>query len=161
MSAAPGHSGDAAAPSARRRRTAFVVGLVAVALLPVLGRWARGPGARCAWDGVRIDARYRARLVVAGTGQDYCCVSCLVRRLAASGAGAAGAEVTDETTGRLVDARDAWFVRSAVVTVPATGNRVHAFASEEDARRHAAAFHGTVLPGPGVPSADHLDEGPP
>ena len=146
---------------AARSRLAFLAGLLVVAALPVLGRWLRTAGERCAWDGIRIDARTRARLTTPEGAEAFCCVSCLVRRLARAPVPSATARVTDETSGTEVDAVGAWFVRSAVVTVPANGNRVHAFATEEDARRHAAAFHGTVLPGPGLPSAVHLDEGPP
>jgi hypothetical protein len=143
------------------RRTAFVTGLLVVAALPVLGRWLRSSGERCAWDGVRIDVRHRARLTSTAGDEEFCCVSCLVRRAAHSPLRSAVARVTDEGTGNLVDAASAWFVRSAVVSVPASGNRVHAFAREADARLHAASFHGTVLPGPGLPSVLQLDEGPP
>jgi hypothetical protein len=144
-----------------RSRLAFVAGLLVVAALPVLGRWLRSSGERCAWDGVRIDARTRARLTTPSGEESFCCVSCLVRRLARSPVPGAATRVTDETSAAEVDASDAWFVRSAVVTVPANGSRVHAFAAEADARRHASAFRGTVLPHPGLPSPVHLDEGPP
>ena len=53
--------------------------------------------------------------------------------------------VVDEASGREIDADDAWFVRSLVVAVPATADRVHVFASEAAARRHAEEFQGTLL----------------
>jgi hypothetical protein len=143
------------------RRLASALALLLVAALPALGRWSRSSGERCAWDGVRIDARHRARLVAAARTEEFCGVACLVRRLARAAPAAATAFVTDETRLQVIEAERAWFVRSAVVTVPANGSRLHAFATEEDARHHAAAFHGTVLPGPGLPSLLDLDEGPP
>jgi hypothetical protein len=148
--------------SSTRLRVAFVAGVLVVGALPVLGAWLRSSGDRCAWDGVRIDDRYRTRLETAeGRNEELCCVSCLVRRLAQGTTSTrARAFVTDESNGNLVAADSAWFVRSAVVTDPVTGNRVHAFATEHAARRHASSFHGTVL-GQGLPNQDDLDAGPP
>ena len=54
---------------------------------------------------------------------------------------------SDEVSGEPVDARSAHYVRSDVVTTPATGNRVHVFRRRVDAERHAALFAGTVLTG--------------
>jgi hypothetical protein len=53
--------------------------------------------------------------------------------------------VTDEVSGEEIDAPDAYFVRSQVVTTPATGNRIHVFHKLEDAQRHAQTYRGTVL----------------
>jgi len=53
--------------------------------------------------------------------------------------------VTDEASGKLIDAGDAHYVRSSVVTNPATGNRVHAFRNRADAEKHADIHGGTVL----------------
>jgi hypothetical protein len=55
--------------------------------------------------------------------------------------------VTDETSGALISASEAWFVRSSVITNRVTRNRVHCFQSRADAERHAAAFAGEILSG--------------
>ncbi len=130
----------------RRRRAVFALGLAAVALLPVAGRLLRGrDDARCTWDGVAVDARFEARLVRAdGEGERFCCLCCLARRLATLDAPARRVVVADEVSAAEVDADAAWYVDSAVVTNRSTGCRVHAFADEAAAARHAAAFHGTA-----------------
>ena len=103
---------------------------------------------------MRVDPRYRARCVEAdGREAAYCCVPCLRSGLARLAAPPRRVLVTDETSGAEVDAGAAWFVDSVIVTSAATGNTTHAFASEAEARRHAAAFRGTVLAGPGLPGA--------
>jgi hypothetical protein len=74
-------------------------------------------------------------------------LSCGVAWIAATGDSPDRVLVTDETSGRTVDAARAWFVRSSVVSQPATKDRVHAFASETDAVRHAEAYRGVLLTG--------------
>jgi len=134
-----------------RRRAAFVVGLAIVAALPLAARLLRAGGpARCAWDGVAIEPRFSARLLDAdpdAAAESFCCLCCLVRRLrtlATLPTPPARVVVTDEASASEVDGNSAWYVESAVPTNRSTECRVHAFADEAAAARHAAAFHGTV-----------------
>ena len=127
----------------------FALGLTAAAAVPVAGSALRPRGTRCALDGVRVSESTRAAVRHAdGREEVFCGSACLARRL--RDAPGATATVTDEATGRAVDAASAWFVESAVPSVPSNGSRLHAFAREADARRHAGAHHGTVLAGPGL-----------
>lgn len=136
----------------RRGPFLFALGLVVAAAVPPVGAALRASGApRCALDGVRVtpETRARARLDD-GRVEDFCGPACLAKRLRDPALAGARATVTDETSGAEIAAGSAWFVESAVTSVPANGSRLHAFAREEDARRHAAAHHGTVLGGPGL-----------
>ena len=81
----------------------------------------------------------------------FCCPHCAAIWLGRRPAAAAAVTVTDEVSGEPVDAAAAWFVRSSVVTVPTTGNRIHAFRDRADAERHAERFLGTVLPASETP----------
>jgi hypothetical protein len=125
-----------------------LAGLAVVFGLPLLGKWARGPrAATCALDGVAIDPVYRVRVVDdQGTDRQFCCIQCAALWLSRQPAKPRAVWVTDETTGREIDAASAWFVRSLVVTEAHTRNRVHAFGSAADAGRHARAAYGAVLP---------------
>ncbi len=140
------------------RRSEWVIGLaglLVLAALPVIGNRVRRPaGDRCALDGVRIDPLYRAR-VRDHEGRDhaFCCVRCAELWLSRQRPGPQAVYVTDEASGREVEATSAHFVRSTVVTVPTTGNRVHAFADRADAERHAETARGRVLVGPERPFA--------
>ena len=130
------------------KRLLFPGALALAAALPLLGQALGGrTAAGCAADGVALAGSPVVKLVGEdGAEVSFCCVGCAKgwpsspspRRIL----------VTDELTGRMFDARDAWFVRSMVVAQPATEDRVHAFASEEEARRHLRAYRGVFLTGP-------------
>jgi hypothetical protein len=139
-------------------RSQWRIGLVclaALALLPMIGHWARRDRAgRCALDGVKIEPLYAVRVRDAeGADRDFCCPICAELWLGRQAAPPRIIYVTDETTGDRLDARRAFFVRSSVVTVPTTGSRVHAFAAEADAVRHADAARGHLLEGEERPFA--------
>src|SRR5437764_194865 len=129
-----------------------LAGLLALAALPLLGHWARhAPAGRCSLDGVPITPVYRVRVRDhRGGDHGFCCIRCAELWLARSPP-AHAVWVTDEASGHELDARAAFFVRSSVVTTPTTGNRVHAFARQEDAERHADVAHGRLLDGPERP----------
>ena len=123
-------------------------GLLVVVGLPLVGKWVRRtPQERCTLDGARIDPLYRVR-VVDNQDQDhpFCCIRCATLWLSRQKVKPRSVRVTDEATGREIDAAAAWFVRSSVVTMAHTENRIHAFARHADAARHAAAALGSVLP---------------
>jgi hypothetical protein len=80
-----------------------------------------------------------------GRQRVFCSVRCAQLWLARGQPPPRAVFVTDEASGREVEAHRAFFVRSAVVTPPTTRNRTHAFAERADAARHAAAFRGAVL----------------
>ncbi len=110
------------------------------------------PGPGCASDGVLLEGAPQVRIVDAhGADHTFCSISCAVRWLRVCGEPAASVQVTDESSGDMIDAAAAFFVRSTVVAQPATGDRVHAFRSEADARRHAEVHGGRLLTGKGRP----------
>lgn len=132
------------------RGVAFVCLLAA---LPFLGHWARrGAPVACAHDGAAIDPLYRVRVIDAGgTTLDFCGIACAENWLrSASKASPASSRprailVVDELTGAELDADDAYFVRSLVVTNATTGNRIHAFKSKTAAEHHARSLSGRLL----------------
>src|SRR5262245_48229715 len=131
-----------------RWRAVLIVGtLVLVVGLPLAGWWARrDAGPKCAFDGLPIEPHYRVVIIDArGKQSDFCCVRCAERWLEQRTP--AEVLVADESTGELIDARSAWFVRSNVMTNPVTRNRVHAFRDRTTAKKHADAFAGDLLKG--------------
>jgi hypothetical protein len=123
-----------------------VFGLLVIGL-PLAGHWARHTaGNRCAFDGARIDRLYRVRVVDdQGHDHEFCCIHCAALWLSHQERKPHAVFVTDEATGQEIDAASAWFVRSAVVTVAHTANRIHAFRKQADAARHADTAQGWVL----------------
>jgi hypothetical protein len=127
----------------------FVAGVAAAGSAPAIARAIRGDARdRCALDGAAIDPLARVRVLdERSTPHGFCCVHCAERWIEKSGGKVGEILVTDETSGSEVTARAAWFVWSRAAGVTGSASRVHVFANEQDARRHAAAFAGTVLTG--------------
>lgn len=139
----------------------FRTGAIAVVLLLLLSAAAVGlrheSATGCALDGVAIDPLYRVQVVDAKhQTQQFCCLRCAELWLKRQAARPKAIHVTDETTGELLNASEAHYVRSLVVTSPATGNRIHAFGTRESAVQHANMFRGTLLVGNEQPFAGPL-----
>lgn len=133
------------------RRFWFASLLVAVSavLLPLVGTWSRRQKlAQCAIDGVAVVPIYGVEVVAAnGERRRFCCVRCAEYWLANEPSRPSAIDVTDEVTGQALDASQAYYVRSSVMTNTVTGNRIHVFAEQHDAQGHAAQFRGRLLEG--------------
>jgi hypothetical protein len=132
------------------RRTFWVsilVGLAVVVSLAVAAQWARHDSQEgCALDGSKIDPVYRIEILDdRGESHAFCCPTCARLWLRRQSAPPRAITVTDEASGERIDAGAAYYVRSAVVTRPTTGNRIHVFRNRADAEKHAEAFAGVVL----------------
>lgn len=123
--------------------------------LPLAGKWLQPhTGERCALDGVAIEPVYRVRVVdAAGTERPFCCIKCATVWLTQQPTRPRAVFVTDEITGTEIPASEAYFVRSLVVTTPATGNSIHAFKEKADAQRHADSAGVSILTGSERPFA--------
>ena len=126
--------------------SAISVAVLAVSL-PCLGTWARRQQLpQCALDGVAIVPIYAVEIIAAAQPKRaFCCTRCAEYWLGKERPASAVINVIDEVSGQQLDAGDAFFVRSSVVTNAVTGNRIHAFADREDAEMHAAQFRGRLL----------------
>jgi hypothetical protein len=101
-----------------------------------------------------LEPLYRVRIVDnAGQSHEFCCIRCAEIWLQHQAGGSAAVFVTDEASGDEIEAGSATFLRSRVVTMPATGNRTHAYRNRADAEKHAARWQGTILTPPERPFA--------
>jgi hypothetical protein len=101
----------------------------------------------CALDGMPIDPLLQVRVVDAEEETHaFCCIRCAQLWLEHQGRPPVAIYVADEETGDEVEAGQAFFVRSRVITMAATENRIHAFAHRSDAEKHAQLYGGSVLP---------------
>ncbi len=133
--------------TARRQILGTVV--VISVMLAAAGTYARRhPAGRCDLDGARIDPAYQVRILDdEGQRRIFCCIRCAELWLEARRRRPQAVFVTDERSGHETAAAAAFFVRSAIVTTPTTGNRMHAFQDRADAETHAATAGGRVLTG--------------
>ena len=124
----------------------LVACLTLAAALPLCGHWLRGPrGPACALDGLAIDPTYRVLVTDQRGEHAFCSPRCAQLWIGKQTQPPIAVHVTDEVSGDLLDAASAWYVRSPVVTVPATGNRLHVFRARADAVRHVRQYGGTML----------------
>ena len=129
------------------RRIALPVALVGVAVLPLLADWIRVDKGRCELDGVQVQAGYRVRVIdAAGAEHRFCGVRCAELWLARSGTEARRIRVTDCASGREIDAREAWYLRTYAGWRDGAPDLIRVFASPKDAQRHAEAHGGEILP---------------
>jgi hypothetical protein len=121
--------------------------LVVVMGLALVGSWARhGLAGTCALDGAEIEPLYQVRVVdEEGLSHVFCCIRCAELWQQARHTPPKTIFVTDEASGKEVDAAEAFFVRSSVLTRATTQNRIHAFKHRADAERHATTALGMVL----------------
>ena len=127
-------------------RRVWLLGGLLIFGLPLAARLSRrGEQGRCALDGAAIEPRFRVRLVNArGVNRTFCSLTCLANWLSHE-TDIVDLYLTDEQSGREIDAESAWLVRSSVITHPASGNKIHCFARREDALRHAGIARGQLL----------------
>ena len=127
-------------------------------LLMSVDLWARRQaGDGCALDGMAIQAPYRVDVTDArGQTHSFCCLRCAEIWMGQQAKPVLAIRVTDETSGEMIDAGEAHYVHSQVVTTPTTGNRIHAFRHLADAERHARRELGGVLSGSERPFASLL-----
>lgn len=134
-----------------RKQFRWALALTAVAAVgfPSLGKWYRRQRQpRCALDGAPIEPIYAVEMIDAQKSRRrFCCIRCGEYWLARQSGSDQEVRVTDEVTGGDIEASDAFFARSTIVTNQATGNRIHAFRTRHDAEAHASANRGRLLVG--------------
>jgi hypothetical protein len=142
------------------KKQAWILALLGIAALPLVADRVRARSERCALDGVAVAVPFRARIVAADrTTRSFCGVRCAHLWLARSGLAARTILVTDCVSGREIDARDAWFVRSASVWGGGAPDFIRVFAERSAAERHAQAYRGKILSDADRPFGVYLKEG--
>lgn len=109
----------------------------------------KSSGDRCALDATRIEPIYQVDIApTVGKTLKLCCIECAKKWLAANKGKVSAVTVTDEVTGKRIDASVAYFVKSSIVTNPSTGNNIHVFADKAEAERHIKNFNGSIISNP-------------
>lgn len=145
----------------RKRLIIIIIGLVAVAAIALLGgvlgkkkaRVGTGEGEetalRCSYDGTKLNPVYQVDAFLDdGSTRSFCSIYCATRWFEDNKDKVIYFTVVDEVTGQNFDSTLGYFVESDVITVPEVKNRVHAFASKEDALKHARQFNGKLIENP-------------
>ena len=133
------------------RRSVFINALIIATSLSVLVVVLQHgtSSTRCSLDGSRIDPLYEVFII--GENETYYSLSCVLSAqiwLMGNSEGTSSIWVTDEVSGERIRAELAYYVESDVITTPHTGNRIHVFAKEEAAERHARQYKGKFVRNP-------------
>jgi NitT/TauT family transport system substrate-binding protein len=144
----------------RNRLIIIFVGLLVVAAIALLGgvlgkkrpkvlTGKEETAVRCAWDGTRLKPIYQVDAFLDhGSTATFCSIYCATRWFEKNKDKVIYLTVVDEVTGQKFDSTLGYYVESDVITVPEVKNRVHAFASKEDALKHARQFNGKIIGNP-------------
>jgi hypothetical protein len=104
---------------------------------------------RCDYDGVKIEPLYAVYFTLQdSTEKKFCSIACASMSFPALKKQMREVRVVDEPSGNKIDASQALFVESEVVTVPHVKNRIHVFAKKEDALKHIQKFKGNWVENP-------------
>ena len=104
---------------------------------------------RCDYDGVKIEPIYAVYFTFQdGTEKKFCSIACASLSFPELKSRIKEVVVVDERSGTKINASQALFVESEVVTVPHVKNRIHVFANKEDALKHIQTFKGNWVENP-------------
>ena len=145
----------------RKRLIMIFIALVVVALVALFGgilgqKTTRGGKEerqekvqRCSYDGTKLRPIYQVDAFLDnGSSGSFCSIYCATRWFKENKDKVIYFTVVDEITGQRFDSTLGFFVESDVVTIPEVKNRIHAFASKEDALTHAKQFNGKLVENP-------------
>lgn len=130
----------------------FLLGIVGVTLWGSMGRQGKESPPqtkRCYFDGTIIRDLYRVEIIPDDQKKlTFCSIYCAVQWLALNKDRAGQIRVVDETSGRLIDSSQAFYVVSKVISVPEVKNTIHVFAQKEAALAHTKQFEGQMITSP-------------
>jgi len=128
------------------RRLLPVLGVVAVALLPLLADRVRPARERCVEDAVAVDPAFRVRIRDAeGRWLPFCGVTCAERWLRRAPAPPLAILVVDCATGRELSAEHAFYVRALATMGREAPDAVRVFALRREAQRYEETYGGRIL----------------
>jgi len=128
---------------------AFLGGIIGKRSLKIDQKINTGLELKCAYDGTKIKPIYQVTAYLNdSTIRNFCSVYCAMKWLENNSDKTMYFTVIDETTGQNFDSSLAYFVESSLITVHEVNNRIHVFASKDDAITHAKFYNGKIIENP-------------
>lgn len=104
---------------------------------------------RCGFDGTIIRPLYEVRVTFRdGSIKRFCSIVCAKNGIKSSSIEVDSITVVDESTGTTINAKQAYFIESEVITIPHVKERIHVFATREGAMSHAQQWAGKLVENP-------------
>lgn len=133
------------------RRLLFVGTLILATIISVLMAYPRHiyASSRCSLDGSRIQPLYEVIIVLRDKSiSRFSSIISARIWFRENSEQVSTILVTDETTGEKIDAGQAFYTESEVITTPHTRNKIHVFGQREAAESHALEFRGRLVNNP-------------
>ena len=135
-------------PPNKRWITLFIIFVIISLVLGCQGE-RKSIESRCDYDGVKIEPIYAVYFTLQdGTEKKFCSIACASMSFSALKKQIREVRVVNEPSGNKINASEAFFVESDIVTVPHVKNRIHIFAKKEDALKHIQKFKGNWVENP-------------
>lgn len=135
--------------ASNKRWKAFFITFVIISLVLGCRGERKSIGGRCDYDGVKIEPIYAVYFTLQdGTEKKFCSIACASMSFSALKKQIRVVKVVDEPSGNKINASEAFFVESDIVTVPHVKNRIHVFAKKGDALNHLQKFKGRWVENP-------------
>ena len=135
-------------PPNKRWITLFII-FVIISLVLGCQEERKSIESRCDYDGVKIEPIYAVYFTLQdGTEKKFCSIACASLSFPELKSRIKEVVVVDERSGTKINAFQALFVESEVVTVPHVKNRIHVFGNREDAIKHLDKFKGRWVENP-------------
>jgi ribosomal protein L24E len=135
-------------PPNKRWITLFIIFVIIFLVLGCQGE-RKSIESRCDYDGMKIEPIYAVYFILQdGTEKKFCSIACASMSFSALKKQIREVRVVDEPSGNKINASEAFFVESDIVTVPHVKNRIHAFGRGEDAMKHLEKFNGRRVENP-------------
>ena len=135
--------------TSNKRWIILLITFVIISLALSCGRETKSIENRFDYDGVKIEPIYAVYFTFQdGTENKFCSIACASLSFPEQKSRIKEVVVVDERSGTKINASQALFVESEVVTVPHVKNRIHVFANKEDALKHIQTFKGNWVENP-------------
>jgi ribosomal protein L24E len=107
------------------------------------------PADRCDYDGARIEPLYGVCFSLQdGSEKRFCSIVCASMSFQELKGRIKEVMVVDEPSGNKINASEAFFIESEMVTARHVKNRIHVFLKKEDALKHLQRFKGRWIDNP-------------
>ncbi len=131
------------------RKKEWIFFLLIIFIILAFGCKKNIPEGRCDYDGAEIEPLYAVYFTLQdGKEAKFCSIVCASMSFSKLKDRIRNVIVTDEVSGSKIDATQAFFVESEVITTLHVKNRIHMFSNREDAEKHLKRFNGRWIENP-------------
>ena len=132
-----------------KRKKEWIFFLLIIFIILAFGCKKNTPEDRCDYDGAKIEPLYAVYFTLQdGTERKFCSIICASMSFRELKRQIKEVMVVDEASEKKINASQAFFVESEVITTLHVKNRIHVFSNREDAGRHLKRFNGRWVENP-------------